>query len=413
LHTIDLSRKSIFSKIVADEMADAAPPSKREIKMGSNMVLHDFFRFPGGGENVAMALGEHFNADILTSEIDDKTFPEGYFQTAAPKIIGGGSFLLNRWSKTIHISKQFESIQSTHVDHAFFSGSLSILAQKNIVGRKILYCHTPPRILFDQKEFYIRNQKALARPLWLLMLSGYKKKYIEAAKAMDIIVANSVNVQKRIRKYMGMDSEVIYPPVETGAFKWMASGDYYLSTARTDISKRVEIIVKAFIRMPDKKLIVTSGGSELEKLKKMARDAKNIFFTGWVETHEMIKLIGHCMATIYIPMDEDFGMSPVESMAAGKPVIGIGEGGLLETIRHECTGALIEADGMKNRPESDMIHKLMAAVRFLTPKRALEMRRACQLRARMFSRDIFFKKMDEMIARLSGSSHKKYNPQTQ
>ncbi|MCX5882479.1 MAG: glycosyltransferase, partial [Deltaproteobacteria bacterium] len=186
---------------------------------------------------------------------------------------------------------------------------------------------------------------------------------------------------------------VIHPPVDTERFCWMGQKDYYVSLARLENFKRVDLIVKAFRQMPEKKLEVTSSGSEMERLKRLASDAPNIHFTGWQTEAQLCRWIGNAIAAIYIPMDEDFGMSPVESMAAGKPVIGVAEGGLLETVVPNQTGILL-----KPPPTVDAI---MAAVHDLTPKRALEMRSACETRARLFTREIFIEKMQRVIWAIS------------
>ena len=123
-------------------------------------------------------------------------------------------------------------------------------------------------------------------------------------------------------------------------------------------------------------------------MKRLAADAPNIHFTGWQTEAQLSRWIGNAIAAIYIPMDEDFGMSPVESMAAGKPVIGVAEGGLLETVVPDQTGILLEPP-----PTADAI---TAAVNDLTPKRAQEMRSACETRASLFTREIFLEKMRKM-----------------
>jgi glycosyltransferase involved in cell wall biosynthesis len=166
---------------------------------------------------------------------------------------------------------------------------------------------------------------------------------------MDKIFANSKNVQVRLKRYLGVDSEVLYPPVNIERFKWLSDGDYFLSTARLEPLKRVDLIVEAFKQMPDEKLVVTSGGSQLDNLKKLAGDAPNIEFTGWVSEARLAELVGHCKATIYIPKDEDFGMSPLESQAAGKPVVGVDEGGVAETVLHGRNGLLIRTPPSPSR----------------------------------------------------------------
>jgi len=182
---------------------------------------------------------------------------------------------------------------------------------------------------------------------------------------------------------------VVYPPCETEHFIWQGQEDFYLSTARLDSLKRVDLIVKAFIKMPGKKLVVTSGGPELGKLKRLACDASNVSFTGWVGEGELQRLVGNSIATIYVPKEEDFGMSPVESMSAGKPVIGVAEGGLLETVVDKETGFLLRPDPR----EEDII----GAIRKMDGSMALEMRGACEERAQQFDVKIFIEKMRNVM----------------
>ena len=103
----------------------------------------------------------------------------------------------------------------------------------------------------------------------------------------------------------------------------------------------------------------------------------------------ILQLLGECIATIYIPRDEDFGMSPVESMAAGKPVLGVNEGGLLETIVHEQTGYLIAAN-----PE---VEDVIDGLRFLDQKKSLSLRENCFKQAKKFDRNIFLDRMREYV----------------
>lgn len=141
--------------------------------------------------------------------------------------------------------------------------------------------------------------------------------------------------------------------------------------------------------MPDRRLIVASGGSELEDLKRLADEAKNIYFTGWLPDRDLAEIVGNAIATLYIPIDEDFGISPLESMAAGKPVIGVAEGGLTETVLPEETGILVDPD--------PAVSDIIAAVRRMTPELALSMRDACEQRAALFGRAIFIRRIREAL----------------
>ncbi len=362
------------------------------------VVLHDHFLFPDGGGRVAIVMAKAFNAQLWAGEYDKKAFPEGYFgdlSIFSLKAYAAVPFWL-KFTKTGQMWHAFSGFQRLLLPWTIFSGSLSLLAHKRIDGPKILYCHTPPRLLYDQKDFYFSDISPFKRPAMKLLISVYQKVYEEAVRDMDIIIANSKNVQKRIKQYLARDSDVVYPPCDTTGFKWLGQEDYYLSTARLDMLKRVDVIVRAFLKMPDKNLVVISGGSELKRIRNMAQTASNITVLGWIDQPKLMQLTGRCIATIYIPRNEDFGMSPVESMAAGKPVIGVAEGGMLETVKDGETGILIKTPGEPD-PE-DVINSVLQ----MTAHAAAEMRSKCEARASIFGIEPFIKKMTGILSTGSG-----------
>jgi glycosyltransferase involved in cell wall biosynthesis len=210
-----------------------------------------------------------------------------------------------------------------------------------------------------------------------------------ALARMSNVIANSENVRRRLAKYLRLDATVIYPPCDVDAYRWLGRGEFYLSTARLEPYKRVDLVVDAFRQMPNKSLVVVSGGSALPELKWRASGCGNIHFAGWVDEANLRRLMGNAIATLYLPRDEDFGLSPVESMAAGKPVIGVAEGGLIETVVHEETGILLS-------PEPK-VEAIIAAVSKLDSERALGMRVACEQRARLFSRQRFLDQMQVLV----------------
>ncbi|MBF0200645.1 MAG: glycosyltransferase [Desulfamplus sp.] len=376
------------------------------------LVFHDMFMFPDGGGRVASTLANQFNAKLITGHLDADAFPGGWFGDVYPVSLQAynidmhglhegyrshGAFRtflpLLKFSKILQMHHALSKMPLLNPSWTIFSGSLSLLAHKRITGPKILYCHTPPRLLYDQRDFYLKQTRFLKRPAMKALMVWYQKHYEAAVRDMDLIIANSCNVQGRIKHYLGRDSVIVYPPCDVDAFVWLGQGDYYLSTARLDPLKRVDVVVKAFLQMPDKKLVVVSGGSEYDRIRAMAEGAANIKILGWVDDSTLHHLMGNCIATIYIPMDEDFGISPVESMAAGKPVIGVAEGGLLETIQNGHTGMLIPADPGP--------WDVVRAVGSITKSRARGMHSACEHQARKFRTRVFHDKMREIVAYLS------------
>lgn len=372
--------------------------------MAKTIVLHDFFEIRGGGERLAISLATGLGLDLCYGAWTKGSYPR-------TMVTGIRQFDLNAYSsllgwKTLKIAHAFRNRTGfiANYDRAIYSGVCAPLAVCHRLGGdglNLFYCHTPPRFIYDQKDYFLNSIPAWQRPLLHGLIRYLAPRYRAAVERMDLIVANSRNTQRRIRRFLRRESTVVYPPCDTARLRWLDQGDYYLSTARLDPLKRIDVIIEAFKRMPDKKLIVASGGAEAERLRKLAAAAGNIQFTGWLDEPELSRLLGHALATIYVPRDEDFGISPVESMAAGKPVIGVAEGGLLETVLHEETGLLLSPD---LTPEH-----IIDAVGYLTPKRAGVMRGACEKRAQAFSTQRFLDQMSGLLSQsfscLNLSSH--------
>jgi glycosyltransferase involved in cell wall biosynthesis len=354
------------------------------------ILLHDFFEIRGGGERLALLLCKELGLDICFGFWRNTSYERPALEQNQIFDLRVDSQLMG-WRTLKHIRAFQNKTQFlSQYETAIYSGVVAPLAVKNhLHGFNLLYCHTPPRFIYDKREFFLTQIPVWQRPALQLLIKYVKPRYEAAVEKMDVIISNSKNVKKRINKYLGKSSIVVYPPCDVEHFSWIGQEDYYLSTARLDSLKRVELIIQAFIQMADKKLVITSGGAELGRLKCLASEAKNITFTGLVDEEELKKQVGCCIATIYVPQDEDFGMSPVESMAAGKPVIGVAEGGLLETIIHGKTGLLINPEPS---PED-----IISAVRVLTAERALEMREACEQQANLFRKEIFVEKMQDLL----------------
>lgn len=358
-------------------------PSKPRV-----LVLHDYFAIRGGGEQLVLALCAGLGADLCTAywtpeSLDRPSNLKVHLLSGKAPQGRGQFFQLRKWfmKRTDFMSEY---------DIFIYSGQCSLFARnKHRLGTHILYCHTPPRYVFDQRAFFRQQIRRSRRWLYDLTMSYIGWLYKKTLQNMHGIVSNAKNIQQRLKKFVGFDSTVVYPPIDTTRFQWLGQQDYYLSFARLDHLKRVHLIVEAFQQMPEKRLVVISGGPEENKLREMAQRYPNIQILGWQSNEAMAEWVGNCIATLYIPIDEDFGMSAVESMAAGKPVIGCKEGGLLETIQDQRTGLLI------NSPPS--VAELIHAVKILTPEKALTMRDSCERWADNFSTQHFIAGMRAFI----------------
>jgi len=353
-------------------------------------VLYDFFQVAGGAERFSLAAAEALGGcEIVVA----RTFPAsralGYNHCDVTSLGNWCTKSLPRVIESIACFKYRASFLKD-VNLALYSGIYAPLAVKyQVAGTRIYYCHTPPRYAYDMRDAYRAQTPILLRPILSLLSNYLASQYENALSEMDFIFSNSLNVQQRLKAATGFDSKVLYPPVDTQRFQWSNQEDYFLSLGRLEPKKNVELIVKAFLKLPSRKLFVSSGGSQLNHLKKLAAGANNIIFTGWQSESALRELVGRCLAAIYIPDDEDFGMSPVEAMAAGKPVVGCAKGGLLETVLSGETGILIPAP----LTEYDLINALIS----LTPQCALSMRAACEARAEMFSKKVFSQRLNAIL----------------
>ncbi|MCU7938557.1 MAG: glycosyltransferase [gamma proteobacterium symbiont of Bathyaustriella thionipta] len=372
-------------------------------------ILYDYLQVKGGAEHVALTLSEHYeDAHLLVSSINPDNFDLSLLATQNIQTLQSFSSITPlRILKTIYSFKQSQSYIN-QFDQVIYSGIYAPLAiSQRAKGNNFYYCHTPPRYLYDLKDDYQQKLGVLGRVFLQRYSSWYQPQYEQSIQRMDRVIANSINVQKRLKRFLNVDSIVINPPVNIDRFGCLGQeGEYYLSLARLEPYKQVDKIIEAFKRMPDKKLVIASGGSDSDRLKQLALSAHNISFTGWYSEAELVQLLGNAIASIYIAKDEDFGLSPVESQAAGKPVIGIAQGGLLETVKHGETGYLIDPELInlnagKDKPieENPLIDATIKATEWMTPQRALSLKNECLENSKNYHSRLFFEQMDAVLSK--------------
>lgn len=205
----------------------------------------------------------------------------------------------------------------------------------------ICYCHTPTRYLWHDAEHYVQELRynKLIKKVLPFFLNNLKNWDYLAAQNVDRFIANSLVVKERIKKYYHRDATVIYPPVETDIFKINEHvGDYYLIGGRLVAYKRYDLAVRAFNKLGIK-LKIFGVGPELRSLQKMAKS--NIEFLGEITDQEKVLLYSRALAFIH-PQIEDFGITAVESMSSGRPVIAYFDGGAKETVIAGQTGEFFQ-----------------------------------------------------------------------
>jgi glycosyltransferase involved in cell wall biosynthesis len=293
-------------------------------------LIHYWLVNQRGGEAVLQALCKLFpEADIFTLFYDpDKTNPAFH----SHKITASFLNPLRRYYQSLLplMPMALESFDLRDYDLVISSESgpaKGVLVSSET--RHICYCHTPMRYLWELYPDYLNHwtSSRLKRVL-MIPVSNYLRLWDYASAArVDEFVANSENVKRRIHRSYRRDAEVIYPPVAVSTFFWKQPQDYYLIVSELAAYKRLEVAVKAF-SANGRKLKVVGVGPEYRALRNMA--ASNVEFCGRVSAAELRLLYASSRALI-LPGEEDFGITPVEAFASGKPLIAWERGGAVET----------------------------------------------------------------------------------
>ncbi len=206
--------------------------------------------------------------------------------------------------------------------------------------RHFCYCHTPTRYLWELYPAYRHDfrRNSIAQAIFAPVASYLRTWDYASAARVDGFMANSRNVKRRIWKTWRRRSRVVYPPVPVETFGWEPSEGYSLIVAEMVQDKRLDYAIRAFAKS-GRKLKVVGGGPEYSRLKRVARC--NIEFCGRVPDAELRSLYARC-DNLIVPGEEDFGMTMVEALASGKPVIALARGGSIEIAGNSC-GVLYES----------------------------------------------------------------------
>lgn len=201
----------------------------------------------------------------------------------------------------------------------------------------ITYTHTPPRYLYGYKTAREWKNNLILRLLGEIANHFLRVIDYRSSKNVDYFIANSEEVKERIKKFYRRDSVVINPPVDLPLYDKKIKLDYYLTGGRLARAKGIDIIIEAFNRNGKRLKIFGKGFAGFEE--ELRKDAKgNIEFVGEISDEEKIRLMAESKAFIFASYDEDFGITPVESLSLGTPVVAFKSGGVVETVREGVTG---------------------------------------------------------------------------
>jgi len=304
-------------------------------------IVCDWLTSIGGAERVVLALHELFpDAPIYTSQYDPSKID--WFTNAKVKTTWlQGLPKQSTMRKLLPVLRRqaFEKLNLSDYDIVISSSGAEAKAVKKLKpgALHITYCHSPTHYYWQRYEEYLKEPGfGMLNPLargGLRVLGGPMRKWdYKVAQRPDILIANSTHIQKKIKQYYDRDSVVIFPPVDTERFAQSTQLKRHglVISGRQVPYKRIDLAIQAAIKL-DLPLTVIGDGPMHEKLLALAHNHKNITFMTNVSDAEMPKLISSAELFLF-PGIEDFGIAPVEALAAGTPVVAYNEGGALDYI---------------------------------------------------------------------------------
>ncbi|MBW2991747.1 glycosyltransferase [Candidatus Woesearchaeota archaeon] len=352
-------------------------------------IFHNYMDNIGGAEFVDLTLAKAIGADVYTTNIDREKIRKMGFDPG--NISSIGRIPVNAPFKQEFAYRRFRRLSlGKRYDFYFIGGDWAMSA-----GAKhkpnLWYVYSPIREIWDLYRYTRKNNVAVwKRPLFDLWARYHRKMNRLNVRHINKIACISENVRERVKRFLKRDSTVIYPPTDTERYHFKEFGDYWLSVNRLISHKRVEMQIKAFARMPEERLVVVGCYEKSKHFREYASYIKrikpdNVKILSWIGNNELIELYAKCRGLITTSKDEDYGMTPVEAMASGKPVIAPNEGGYKETVVDNVTGKLIDDIDAE---------KLVSCVKEVGAN-AESYKKECLKRAKKFDTKVFIKRMKE------------------
>ncbi len=388
-----------------------------KIKKPTVALVHDFLLYCGGAEKVLMELKRMYRDSpvytlLKNDSIDDQTgsdersrFKANCFnlmkfddvKTSFLQKFPGFFRRRHRWLLPF-MSTAIETFDLRNYDLVISSSSAfakGIVVKSRV--KHICYMHAPMRYVWDWNREYLEEKKLKGRTkLFTRLFLNYLRMWDRiSAERPDYLIANSCYTAERIRKYYRRKAKVIYPPVEVEKFiPTKENAGYFLTVSRLVPYKRVDLLVQVFqkLKLP---LVIVGDGPDLKKIQRMVSGDKLIKVLGWVDDDKKIKLFEKARAFI-TATEDDFNITAVEAMAAGKPVIALNKGGVAETVVEGVTGEFFK--------EATMELIADAIGRFKQNEKKYDYLKI-RKQAEKFNRSQFVKKMKEVVTEvLEGDS---------
>lgn len=318
------------------------------------VLVTPFLESTGGLDRVVLKIAQHFDAKIhCLNHSPEKTFPE--FKNLNIEVAKPGLLrkipVMNRVTSAIEAGSYFYNLKLEDFDviNAHQTPSEWIRNKNSPV---IWYCHTPNREAFDLYNWRMKRRNLLQKPIFWASIQAFKFFESRTVPNIEYIFTNSKNSQKRISRYLQRSSEVLHPGIETNNFSCKGYEKFFFYPSRIAPEKDFEHAIKAFkifsSRFKDWKFIIAGSLSNrsdhqnyFKKLKSLC--TPQITIETNVTEERLLDLYSRCYAVLFTPVDEDYGLVPLEAMASSKPCIAKNEGGPTETILNNKDGFLVSS----------------------------------------------------------------------
>jgi len=356
-------------------------------------LAHEMLIKLGGAERVLKSLTDLYpKAPIYTLLHNSKKTEEWFGESKVHpsglqpfyQWLNKPKFLLPKMPKAI------EQFDFSKYDVVISSSSAFAHGIKTGANTKhICYCHSPMRYAWDYKNEYTKDYSKFMQFVIARTLNPIRQWDYLSSDRPDAIVANSKHVQKRIKKYWRKDSEVIYPPVKVKRFTpTKHHEDYFLIVSALTPFKQIDLAIHTFNKIK-RKLVIIGEGSQRKYLESIAH--KNVEFLGYKDDHTVRDYMENCRAFIF-PGEEDFGITPVEAMAAGKPVLAYGEGGVTESVE-----AGISGEFFKERTAASLEDGL---ARLLANEKSYDLKKIRAI-AERFDESVFVREIKKLVEKMN------------
>lgn len=362
-------------------------------------IVADWLTVSGGAEAVVRSILRLYPAAEVFTTIYEKnscSLPVSYQHIHTSRLQHFPKFLRKRHALLLpFLPLAIESLD--------LSGFDIVVSSSSFIGKGVIthpqqlhicYCHTPTRYLWGEWQQYLRDFPIpkVVKVFLPRYFTHLRKWDVIAAERPDTYIANSEYIKDAIKKYYHRDAEVITPPTDWNRFRsglQEQKADFYLSFGRLVPQKKVDLLIRTFRGLPDKKLVIGGTGRNEAELKKLAEGAPNITFIGYIDDAEVPALLGKARALLF-PQLEDAGITALEALAAGTPVIAYGKGGVLTTLQDGVTGILF--------PEQSPVTLRKALTAFETLEPDLS-RAALSAYAKRFSLEHFEQEIKHFVER--------------